>query len=97
MKTREEKKGKVKMEEGTERECGKQRGGQRGRRAARGRGRGRGRQGANLSTSNPPPNHPVETQKVCSKETFLEENSQSLEDIEGLSAKNTKVVTPELL
>ena len=75
----------------------KQRGGQRGRRAVRGRGRGRGRQGANLPTSNPPPNHPVETQKVCAKETFLEENSQSLEDIEGLSAKNTKVVTPELL
>ena len=72
----------------------KQRGGQRGRRAVRGRGRGRGRQGANLSTSNP---SPVETQKVCAKETFLEQNSQSLEDIEGLSAKNTKVVTLELL
>ena len=93
----QERKGKVKMEEGTERECGKQRGGQRGRRAARGRGRGRGRQSANLSTSNPPPNNPLETQKVCAKETFLGENSHSLEDIEGLSANNTKVVTPELL
>ena len=97
MKTREEKKGKVKMEEGTERECGKQTGGQRGRRAARGRGRGRGRQGANISTGNPPPSNSVESPKVCAKETFLEENSQSLEDIEGLSANNTKVVTPELL
>ena len=53
-----------------ERESGKQRGGQRGRRAVRGRGRGRGRQGANFSTSNPPPIILWKLKSLCERNFF---------------------------